>query len=239
MLFINNNTDVDYFNYSLETKVEFYFNTFFDPFKNCKDSIIKYENEIKQLIFNELDAFELNGMLYQTKKNKHSFGVKNMHSELGHLTSNWSIDWAWIIHHITLDYVNIGKALYMMDNYHKDKILVYKYLPDNYYDFAQRLYLEDLTTKQPRVFDLKNILQNGHGLKSGIKRFVPLVGVTLWNGFDNNYWDLTELRGCPEHFQGMIWNKDKKDFDWPEKYIRTIERKSKIIIMVGDKRYEV
>lgn len=234
--FIKNNRDVDYFHFSLEKKVEFYFDTFFEQIMKGNVSIKKFENEIKQHILKELDSFEFNKWWCQIGKDKHLLGVKKMHSELGHLTNDWSIDWEWIIHHITLDYVNIGKALYMMDNSHKEKILVYKYLPDNYYDFAQRLYLKDLKTKQPKIFDLKKILQNGHGLKSGIKRFVPLVGVTLWKGFDNNYWDLTELRGCPEHYQ---WDYVTKSFKSEPNFNRKIQRNSKIKITVGDKTFYV
>lgn len=230
--FIKNNRDVDYFHFSLERKVEFYFDTFFEQIMKDNGRIKKFENEIKQLIFKELDSFEFNSLGYQIKKDRHSFGVKKMHSELGHLTNNWSIDWEWIIHHITLDYVNIGKALYMMDNALKDKILVYKYLPDNYYNSAQRLYLKDLKTKQPRIFDLKKILQNGHGLKSGIKRFAPLVGVTLWNGFDNTYWDLTELRGCSEHYQ---WDYVTKSFRLKPIVKCKIKRNSEVKITIGDK----
>jgi hypothetical protein len=193
---------LEYMQCSLEQTVEFYFDTFLGRFRSSNICINKFENKIKKLIYDELDSFEFNKLvLCQTKKNRNTLGVRKMHSELGNLTNNWTIDWEWIIHHITLDYINIKKAFFFMDNAHLDEIQVYKYLPENYYEFAQKLYLIDLATnKQPRTFDLIKVIQNGNGLKSEIKNFVPLIGVTLWKGFNNNFWDLTELKIIPKNY---------------------------------------
>jgi hypothetical protein len=120
----------EYIQCSLEQTVEFYFDTFLGQFGSSNICINKFENEIKSLIYNELDSFEFNRFLCQTKKDKCTFGVNKIHSELGHLTNDWTIDWEWIIHHITLDYVNIRKAFFYMDEAHLDEIQVYKYLPD-------------------------------------------------------------------------------------------------------------
>lgn len=236
-MFFKKKKETSYFRYSLETKVDFYFDLFFSEIKLYNNNIVKFENGIKQLIYNELDSFEFNMGRYQVNRNKHSLGVNKMQSELGHLTNNWSIDWTWIIHHITLDYLNIGKALNLIDNCNEKKILVYKYVPDNYYDFAKKLYLKDLKTKEPKIFELKKIIENGHGLKPNIKSFVPLVGVTLWKGFDNEYWDLTELKTVRD---GYYWDVTTQSFKLKEITERRVIRTSKIRIYVGGvKKYEV
>jgi hypothetical protein len=80
------------------------------------------------------------------------------------------------------------------------------------------------------------IIQNGNGLKSGIKNFVPLIGVTLWKGFNSNYWDLTELRIVPK---GYIWDNIKKRFALPKEWERKVDRKSKIKITIGVKTFYV
>ena len=227
---------LEYMQCSLEQTVKFYFDTFLGQFRSSNTCINKFEDKIKKLIYDELDSFEFNKFLCQTKKNKYTFGVKKMHSELGNLTHDWTIDWEWIIHHITLDYVNTGKALFYLDNFHSDKIQVYKYMPENYYEFAQKLYLRNLIMKQPRIFDLMEIIQNGHGLKSEIKNFVPVVGVTLWKGFNTNYWDLTELRIIPKDY---IWDNITKRFELSKNFERKVERRSKIKITIGVKTFYV
>jgi hypothetical protein len=138
---------------------------------------------------------------------------------------------------ISPEYPNIGKALNLIDNCNEKNILVYKYVPAEYYDFAKKLYLKDLKTKEPKIFELKKILENGHGLKPKIKSFVPLVGVTLWNGLDTEYWDLTELRTIHDSY---YWDTTAQRFKLKEITERKVIRTSKIRIYVGGvKKYEV
>jgi len=229
--------EINYFRYPLEKKVDFYFDVFFNPIKQNHLNIHKFETEIKQLIFNELDSFEFNLGRYQVKREKHSLRIQKLHSELGHLTNDWSIDWSWIIHHITFDYLNTGKAIDLIDNSNTKNVLVYKYMPDKYFDFAKDLYLKNIETKEPKIFELRDILKNGHGLKPNIKSYVPLVGVTLWKGFDNEYWDLTELRTISESYH---WDAIAQGFKPNEIIGRRIRRTSKIKIYVGGiKKYDV
>jgi hypothetical protein len=231
-MFFNKNKEIKYFRYSTEKKVEFYFNIFIGQFRKNSPCVRSFKSEIKQLLFDELDSFCFgNNYLYPNGK----YGARKLQSELGHLTNNWSIDWSWIVHHIILDYRNIGVAQNLLKKGLDKKILVYKYVPDKYYDFAKRIYLKNIETKEPRIFELTQLMKNGHGLHPIIKEYKPLVGTTLWKGFNNDFWDLTELRTIKDEY---IWNADKRMFVL-KPYERKIERESKIIITIENKRYEV
>jgi hypothetical protein len=234
-MFFIKKKETSYFRYSLEKKVDFYFDVFFGQLKRNMESIEKHEKAIKYILFQELSSYNFqSGRYYASEGTK---GIRKLSSDLGHLISDWTIDWTWIIHHITLDYQNIGIALHLIDDRNLDKILVYKYVPDKYYDFAKELYLKDLITKEPKLFKLQEILRNGHGLKPNIKSFVPLVGVTLWKGFDNEYWDLTELKIVRD---GYYWDVTTQSFKLKEITERKVIRTSKIRIYVGGvKKYEV
>ncbi len=222
----------NHFDYSTKKKVDFYFHFFLTPFFKSHPQIRRTQKEIKGLLFEELSNYCFNGK-YPYPSGK--YGIRKLQSELGSLTGDWSIDWMWILHHITLDYKNIELARNLMKSYQGQRFWVYKYLPAEYYDFAEKIYLKNIETKEPKIFDLKTLIENGVGLRSNMKEYKPVVGVTLWKGFDNDFWDMTELKLIGENYH---WNSNKRMFEINH-YKRTIDRKSKVIITIGDKKYEV
>ncbi|MBN2636448.1 MAG: hypothetical protein JXR61_09265 [Prolixibacteraceae bacterium] len=230
MLFKRKNNEEYYFNYSIDKKVDFYFDFFFS--KIDIHSIVNYEEIIKNEIVKEFKYYRFfNGRaIYEGSRN-----IKQLTSSLGHLTGAWHIDWAWIMHHILLDFINIGIFQNLPDYNESKKVYLYKYVPDKYYSSAKKVYLKDLCTQEPRLFEPNEILKNGIGLKDNSVRFKPFIGATLWNGFDNEYWDMTELKVISDDY---VWDSNKKMFDL-KPYERKFERKSKVIITIGDKKYKL
>lgn len=227
MLSENKNWENSFFNQSLEEKVDFYFNFFLSRIT----AIVDYEKEIKHEILKEFQAY----LFCNGRANGGLRSIKQLASELGHLTGTWSFDWAWIIHHIILDFKNIGIFLSLTECHRTQKVYFYKYIPEKYYEFAKEIYLVNLSTQEPKLFEPKELFENGTGLIDNTKRFKPVVGATLWRGFDNDYWDLTELRTITDDY---VWDADKKMFIL-KPYERKFERRSKIIITIGDKKFEV
>ena len=114
--------------------------------------------------------------------------------------------------------------------------LVYKYVPNNYYPIAEKIYLKNIKTREPKIFRIDSLLKNGHGLVTNIKNIKPIVGVTLWNGYYNDFWDYTRLEPT---LKGFSWSKEEKCFELPKKFKRKIKRTSKVYITIGDKEYTV
>lgn len=215
------------FNQSLEEKVDFYFGFFLSRYI----IIVNYEREIKHEILKEFQAY----LFCDGRTNEGLRSIKQLASELGHLTGAWNFDWAWIIHHIILDFKNIGIFQSLTERLRTQKVYFYKYVPEKYYEFAREIYLNNLSTQEPKLFEPKELFENGTGLIDNTKKFKPVVGATLWRGFNNEYWDLTELKTITDDH---IWDVDKKMFIL-KPHERKFERRSKITITIGDKKFEV
>ena len=92
-----------------------------------------------------------------------------------------------------------------------------------------RLYLTQGMGSQPKIYTLKQFLENGSNIGRKVDDWKAVLEST-------HPWCRCNLQYVPE---GTIWNEEKKMFVYPEKYERKIERKSKVIITVGTKRFEV
>lgn len=235
MFRFNKTIQVDILKHSLDEMIDYYYSIFILSWEKSFGTIKKNRKRIKELIHQELDAFHFANGLWQLKKDKISLGVKKINSELGHLTGIWNIDWSWITHHILLDYRNQTIAFNNIKLNEIGEIKFYKYVPQNYYKVAESIYLKSIETKEPQLFDFHELHKNGTGLKENTTNIKPIIGATLWGGFDNDFWDMTELRILKGDYS---WNKTTKEFEL-KPYFRKIERKSKIIIRIGDSEKEI
>jgi hypothetical protein len=226
MLFKKKDKDIKYFNFPLDKKVELYFELFIQNWIKRDQKANGLRDEIQSIIFQELDSYEFNKGRWQIKREKTNLGIQKLHSELGHQTGIWNIDWAWIMHHIILDFLNINIAMNLLNEHGNEKVFVYKFLPEKYYDFAKAIYLKDTLSREPRVFELQKLLRNGNGFYLSQKNIKPIIGVTLLKEFDNDFWDLMELKEFKTDF---IWNSENKCFDY-KPFFRKIKRNSVIKI---------
>src|ERR1035437_9170648 len=226
---------------SIREKVEFYYSFFFEKFTLSSVESSLYKLRIIKILEDELNYFYLNR--WYLKNNSNSKSISKLQSDLGHLTDRWGTDWAWIIHHIILDFLNIGIADYLFKKYGTN-VLVYKWLPHKYFILAEEVYLKDTKTREPKLFQLDKLLKDGTAINLKASKTKPNIGVTLWNDFDNEtydeIWDMTELRKYDEY---MIWDKTKKHFVYDEEMLKREEKrlgiKGTIKVTIGDKTFEV
>jgi len=226
---------VDILNHSLDEIIECYYSIFIHHWEKAYRTIKRNRKKIKYLIYQELNAFHFSHGLWQIKKNAECFGIKKLSSELGHLTGVWDIDWTWIIHHISLDYRNQMIAFNNIKLNEVGRIKFYKYIPINYYKITESIYLKSVETREPKLFDFRELYKNGSGLKEKPTDFEPVIGATLWGGFNNEFWDMTELRILKNDY---TWNNNTKMFEL-KPYKRKFDRKSKIKIRIGNKEQEI
>lgn len=235
MFRFNKTIQVDILKHSLDEMIDCYYSIFILSWEKSFGTIKKNRKRIKELIHQELDAFHFAHGLWQLKKDKISLGVKKISSELGHLTGNWNIDWAWIIHHILLDYRNQMIAFNNIKSNEIGDIKFYKYVPQNYYKIAESIYLKSIETREPQLFDFHELHKNGTGLIENTTNLKPVIGATLWGGFNNDFWDVTELKILKSDYS---WSNITKEFEL-KPYCRKIERKSKIRIRIGNTEKEI
>lgn len=92
-----------------------------------------------------------------------------------------------------------------------------------------RLYLTGGIGSKPKVFLLKEIIDNGSNIGRKVAEWKPVVESTHPYCRCNLY-----------HLEeGKEWNEETGRFEYPEKYETHIERKSKVKVMVGDKEFLV
>lgn len=235
MFKFNKIRQIDILNHSLDEMIDCYYSIFILQWEKSAETLKRNRKIIKHLICQEFDSFHFSHGLWQVKKNSKCLGVKKLSSELGHLTGIWNIDWSWITHHILLDYRNQMIAFNNIKLSEIGEIKFYKYVPQNYYKVAESIYLKSIETREPQLFDFHELHKNGTGLKENTTNLKPVIGATLWGGFNNDFWDMTELRILKSDYS---WNNTTKEFE-SKPYCRKIERKSKIIIRIGNSEKEI
>ena len=228
----------DFIKLNLNKKVEYYYDFFFEQFSLSPTETGLYKTRIKDILVSELNSYYFDLNHWFVKDGKTAKSISNLQSEFGHLTKNWTIDWAWIIHHIILDFLNIGIAGYLIEKYGSN-VLVYKWLPDPYFELAKKVYFKDQTTREPRIFRLTDLLKDSILLNLKTSTVRPNIGVTFWEGFNNEIWDMTELRKYEDY---MKWDYSKKSFVYDQEALIKEEKrlgiKGKIKIRIGDKEFE-
>ena len=200
---------IPHYNFTLIESVNFYFYFFIASIDGYKLIFKKFEKQIKELLYNQLSAYKFQRGNWYINHDMNFLSIQRCRSELGHLTKVWDVDWDWIIHHIESDYREIGKCKNLIETFGDKEIYVYKKLPDKYYKTAENIYLKNTNTREPKIFKLSKLFKNGYGLKPKIRKFKPVIGVTLWSGLSNEQWDLTEIKRFDIN---QYWDRDIKGF---------------------------
>lgn len=155
-------------------------------------------------------------------------GVKKIVSKLGSQLDTWSKDWDRIVETEMQSIYNMGISQTITDDHGADSTV--------YYDvFAGackhciRLYTTSGIGSEPKKFKLPDLIANGTNIGRKAKDWLPTLGAL-------HPFCRCQLRYLPK---GYKWDKDKKAFTPDKDFKRKVERKSKAIIKVGDKKFEV
>lgn len=222
---------------------EFYFNLFFSNILSELEKA-QFKTYITNIIKNQFDTYYFNSNRWFIKPGRVIKAVTQLQSDLGHLTKIWSIDWAYIFHHIFLDYLNVGLAKHLRAVYGPNA-LVFKWMPLKYIKIAEKVYLRSIRTREPKVFSLDRLIEEGTALTLDNDLKKPRIGVTLWKNpkCEADWWDLTELNYKDK---AEKWNKKRHRFEYEYDEIqlkRDLEhlgvKEGLIKVTVGDKVYYV
>lgn len=235
-----------YYTLKIDDLVDYYLNILLFPLIKEDVKIIKNStDEIRYIIVSDLQNHQFENGDISIRDYSLYCDLRTMNSKLGHLTGCWAIDWAWIIHHIRLDYINVNKGLSLREKKdfkgnlifkNDDEIFIYKDCY-NHNIYSKTLYLKNTITYEPQIFRLSQILSSDCQLSYNLKSFQPIVGATnygLING-DSLFWDDFNI---VEYENDTIWNPNKRRFDYIESPSK-IKRKSKVKIYINGKKFEV
>lgn len=152
--------------------------------------------------------------------------IKKIASNLAEQMNDWNRDWGRIVETESQDIYNLGRASIMMKENSDPKV---------YFDVFPgacrhciRLYLTHGIGSQPKIFSLSQLLDNGtnYGVKS--KDWKPTVHPV-------HPFCRCDLRYLPD---GYSWNEETGRFEMKDKDNK-VERKGKVTITIGDRKYVV
>ena len=153
--------------------------------------------------------------------------VQKIASNISHQLNDWNRDWARIVETESQDIFNLGRAQYFMEE--EASPLVYFDVYPGACRHCIRLYLTNGIGSRPKVFKLSTLIANGsnYGVKS--KDWLPTIHPV-------HPFCRCTLNHLPKSY---VWDEDKGRFAPPKDYEPKVERKGKVKITIGDKKYEI
>lgn len=191
-------------------------------YKHIKNLGDKQKDELTKQISEE----DIRREMSKAIQNRDS--IQTIISNWRHQTDNWQRDYGRIAETEMNSIMNLGRASQFIEKY-GENVKVWKETFQLACRHCIRLHCTAGIGSKPIVKPISEIISNG----SNIGRKVDDWKFTI----DSEH---PFCRCLLKYFlEGMVWSEELKDFVWPEKYERKIERKSKAIITVGTKTFEV
>lgn len=154
--------------------------------------------------------------------------ISSIISDIGHSLNEWKHDWGRIVETEMNNVYQLGIAKQIEEKRGRDA-LVYKQVYPQACRHCIRLYLTKGLGSKPIVYKLSDLAKNGTNIGVKVADWKPIIGST------HPY--------CRCHLYDILpgheWNSELKRFELPAKWTRKVERRSKVIISVGDKKFEV
>ena len=148
-------------------------------------------------------------------------------SDLGHKFGTFKHDWGRIVETEMNNIFLEGLAMEMSkDGSDPD---VYKEVYAKACRHCLAKYLTNGVGSEPRIFKLSQLIKNGTNVGKKVADWLAVLG--SMHPFCRCY-----LRKKPK---GNVWSDENQMFEIPKNWVRTVERKSKVKITVGDKHFEV
>lgn len=117
----------------------------------------------------------------------------------------------------------------MIINQHGLDTRVYKEVYPGACRFCLNLYTTAGAGSKPRIFKLSELIQNGDNIGRKSKDWKPVVGPV-------HPFCRCSTRYIPDNY---VWDDKLQTFVPPKDYKSKVERKSKVTIIVGDKKFLV
>jgi hypothetical protein len=202
-----------------QTLYDISINRSYDHIKNLAS---KRKDELKRMISEEDVRNEISEAISKRKS------IQKIVSEWGTKTGDWQRDYARIAETEMNSIFQLGRATQIEERYGKDQ-KVYKDVFEGACRHCIRLYLTGGIESQPKIFTLQELQENGTNIGLKVNDWKPIVGST--HAFCR----------CQLQYlsNGEVWDKEKKQFVYPEKYEQVIKRTQKNKLIVGDKVFWV
>ena len=108
---------------------------------------------------------------------KYRQSATKLASELGHATDDWERDWLRIAYYLLHEAYNTGRAQSILKE-HGEDVEVYFEVMQGACKHCRELYLTDPNDEnsQPKIFKLKDVIENGNNIGRKTEDWLPTVG---------------------------------------------------------------
>jgi len=155
--------------------------------------------------------------------------INDLVSRLGNATQEWNRDFGRIADYIMHSAFDTGRANVLKQKY-GGQTLVYKDVYPGACKECIRLYTTAGVGSEPVLFPIAQLESNGTNVGRKVKEWLPVIGPT-------HPWCRCTLQEVPEDYE---WDPDTGGFTKPStKWKPKVARKSKVIITMDNKTYEV
>ena len=191
----------------------------------------KMKSEVASMIYGEDQASRLDQEKVLRQELKRAVlerkQLKTIISDIGKRMGTWSIDWARIVDTEMQDIFNRGVAQSIRAQFGNDQ-LVYKDTFAGACRFCIKLHLTSGSGSEPIVFKLSDLYANGSNIGKKKEDWLATVG--------------PEHPFCRCHIRyvlpSQVWDQNRKEFV-TKTLSEKIDRKSKVIITVDEKKFIV
>ena len=153
--------------------------------------------------------------------------VPQIVSDIGHKLDEWQHDWGRVVETEMQNIYELGAAQRIAKEHGIDA-KVYKTVYGGACNFCIRFYTTNGIGSKPRIFKLADLMANGTNVGRKQKDWLPTVGPV-------HPFCRCVINWLPDDY---IWSDERQRFEM-KPYKRKIERRSKVTITVGDKKFEV
>lgn len=173
----------------------------------------EYENAVKE------------GLKSQVVDRK---SVSQIVSDIGHKLGEWQHDWGRIVETEGNNIFQLGRAQEIEEKRGKDA-LVYKTVYPGACRHCIEKYLTNGIGSKPKLFKLSDLIKNGTNIGRKVKDWLAVL------------FSMHPFCRCMlmDLLPGHEWNEETGKFELSKNWTRKVERKSKVIITIGDKVMEV
>lgn len=154
--------------------------------------------------------------------------IKKITSNVGNRMGTWNKDWSRIVETECQGINQLGRAQVIADQ-HGIETRVFKQVFPGACKHCIALYLTGGIGSQPKIFTLSQLIQNGSNVGRKQKDWKAVIGYV-------HPYCRCELKHIPKDW---IWNGEEHRFTPPGMKERKVERRSKIHVTVGDKKFDV
>lgn len=154
--------------------------------------------------------------------------VKKITQKIADQSKSWDKDWARITETECQSIYNLGTAQTISNRY-GSKTKVYFDVFPGACQHCIRLFLTGGIGSRPKIFNIEDLIENGTNIGRKVREWKPTL-------YAIHPFCRCNLEHLPDNY---VWDKESKSFIPDPNYKHKVERRSKVTVTIGTKKFEI